>query len=118
MKVDRHCKITEDYVCEDCRKEIKEKIKIQTKEKIKIRKIANEQNYFNIRKCKYCGRELINGKCLNDFCIKHHNVNFDKLSIYFGFNKTKLGTIYVEQEFQRIKDMIYELYWTKRMSAL
>ena len=54
-------------------------------------KIKIEQTH-----CKICGRELINGQCSNEFCIKYKRVVFSKLAKYFKFDLSKLGTIEVE----------------------
>lgn len=127
VKVDSHTKITDNYICDDCIKEIKEKLKEEKKEKRAKEKRENAKQsrrkyryYKNVRigNCRICGRKLINGKCPNEFCNIHPNIDFNILSKYFGFDTTKVGTIYVEQEFQRIKDMLNDLYWTKHMSGL
>jgi hypothetical protein len=63
--------------------------------------------------CKYCGQE----KCLRpDVCRKHQI--FPTLINYFGFDKTKIGTIKIYEEFDRIKNKIIEDYWNKKLSTL
>lgn len=108
--VDRRSPVNINYICEDCINKIK-----QAKELSKKKRISNftkKQTH-----CKICGRELINGKCQNEFCIKYKNVKFGKLAKYFNFDLNKLGTLEVEQEFNRIRDMLYDLYWNKHMSS-
>ena len=72
----------------------------------------------NKKQCKICGR-TINTEigCNNEFC-KHHNIqHFKSLIKYFGFDKTKLGTLEVEQEFNRVRNILYDLYWNKNLSS-
>lgn len=70
------------------------------------------------KNCPICGRKRnINGECDNDFCKYHHSQQFRSLIKYFGFDNTKLGTIEVEQEFNRIRNILYDLYWNKNMSS-
>lgn len=67
--------------------------------------------------CQICGRKKNNGLCPNKFCIKHNYQQFRSLIKYFGFDKTKYGTIEVENEFNRIRDILIDLYWTKHKSS-
>jgi hypothetical protein len=105
----------------------KEFFKQKRKERILKKKLVNEQNNnlndikihkTQIGHCEICGRELIDGKCLNDFCIKYRQIKFKKLSKYFGFDMSKYGTIEVEHEFNRIKNMLYDLYWNQHLSSI
>lgn len=68
--------------------------------------------------CPICGRKRNkNGECENEFC-KHHNYqHFKSLVKYFGFDKTKIGTIDAENEFNRVRNYLYDLYWNKNMSS-
>lgn len=112
--VDRRSPNNANYICEECLNEIKEK-------KAKKRKSSKTNTYKRkqkVRKCKICGRELIDGKCRNEFCIKNKLTDFNKLSKYFGFDLTKYGTLEVEGEFNRIREMLYDLYWNKHMSSI
>ena len=70
-------------------------------------------------KCKICGREYnINGEgCQNEFCKHHNPQHFKSLIKYFGFDKSKYGTIYVEEEYNRIRDLLFDLYWNKNLSS-
>lgn len=69
-------------------------------------------------KCNICGRiyNEDDHHCKNEFCQKHTYKQFKSLIKYFGFNETKLGTFEVEDEFNKIKNTIYDLYWNKLMS--
>ena len=69
------------------------------------------------KKCSICGREHIGSTCPNEFCNKHNIRQIYSLIKYFGFDKNKLGTTEVEKEFLRIRELLYDLYWNKRMSA-
>ena len=107
----------------------KEKISKKLKEKVNPNRIlANgkiivRDNIF-YKKCPICGREYLfvhgnNSRCENQFCIEHkHNIQqFKSLIKYFKFDKSKLGTNEVEDEFNRIKDILYDMYWNKHMSS-
>jgi hypothetical protein len=62
--------------------------------------------------CKYCGQE----KCPRpDICRKHKI--FPALVKYFGFNKSKIGTIGLYEEFDRIRNKLIEEYWDKKIST-
>ena len=69
-------------------------------------------------KCKICGRiyDPKCGGCKNEFCHKHSLKQIQNLIKYFDFNKDKLGTIEVENEFNRIRDILYDLYWNQEKS--
>ena len=73
-----------------------------------------------IKKCKICGSlysKNIDHICQNNFC-QHHNIQqFKTLIKYFGFDQNKLGTLDVENEFNRIRDLLYDLYWNKGYSS-
>ena len=73
---------------------------------------------MKIKKCPICGN-LYQSKlgCQNEFCKKHNIQHFKSLIKYFGFDKTKLGTNEVEKEFNRIRNILYDLYWNKNMSS-
>lgn len=73
----------------------------------------------NIKTCKVCGRMYFSydKTCLNEFCNKHTIQQFESLIKYFGFDESKLGTLEVENEWNRIRDIIYDLYITKEKSS-
>ena len=68
--------------------------------------------------CPICGSiyDPKSGGCKNNFC-KHHNIKQFKIFIkYFGFDETKLGTSEVENEFNRIRNNLINLYWNQQLS--
>ena len=72
----------------------------------------------NFKKCSICG-QLYNphNGCQNEFC-KHHTLQqFKSLIKYFGFDQTKLGTLEVENEFIRVRNILYNLYWVEHKSS-
>lgn len=73
----------------------------------------------HIRKCSICGRTYLynTGGCKNKFCQTHNIQQFKSLIKYFTFDKTKLGTLEVEDEFNRVKNLLYDLYWNKKLTA-
>ena len=73
---------------------------------------------MRLKYCPICGRKRNNnGLCDNDFCKQHNIQHFRSLIKYFGFDKSKLGTIEVENEFNRVRNILYDLYWNKSLSS-
>lgn len=71
-----------------------------------------------VRRCPICGQEHYKyDKCNNEFCKRHSYQQFKSLIKYFAFNKDKYGTLEVENEFNRIRNIIYDLYWKKHKSS-
>ena len=71
-----------------------------------------------IKTCSICGSTYIKSDgCKNEFCKNHNWQQFKSLIKYFGFDKTKYGTLEVENEFNRIRDILYDLYWNQQLSA-
>ena len=111
----------------DDKKELKEAKCIQCGKLIYINKRASiktckckncNNDYRIIKQCPICGRQhLIFEKCNNSFCNKHNIQQFKGLIKYFGFDKNKLGTLEVENEFNRIKNILYNLYWNEHLSS-
>ena len=108
---------------EETKRKISEKLKSKPNPNriLKTKNLIVKNNiYYKI--CKICGREYkyIKGEnscCNNDFCKKHNYQHFPTLIKYFGFDKTKLGTIEVENEFNRIRNLLYDLYWNQYLSS-
>lgn len=68
--------------------------------------------------CPICGRiKNKNGICENNFCKEHNPQHFKNLIKYFGFDKSKYRTIEVEDEFNRIRNKLYDLYWNQNLSS-
>ena len=107
-------KHTSTFLCDECRKRRR-----LISRRIANAKIRNKQiDEDKIDYCKICGRKLNNDlKCDNQFCNEHHFQTFKTLIKYFGFDENKLGTLEAEEEFYRIKDMLYDMYWNKHMST-
>lgn len=111
MLVDRHTTISDTYLCKKCYT-IKRRIKRNNKNKEEVKQM--------IGRCKICGCILDytnNFKCTNNFCNKHSFKQFESLIKYFGFDESKLGTIYVEEEWKRIRDILNNLYWNEHKSS-
>ena len=72
----------------------------------------NHHKQSDIKTCKICGRTYYKyqGGCQNDFCKQHTLLQFNNLIKFFGFDKSKLGTLEVETEFNRIKENFEYLY--------
>ena len=76
----------------------------------------NKQIHY--KKCPICGETYdINNGCQNDFCQNHNIQHFKSLIKYFGFDKNKLGTKEVESEFNRVRNILYDLYWNENLSS-
>lgn len=85
----------------------------ETKNKISKSLRLNKKKY-----CKFCGKE-INGKSL--YCSKECKLKMQyhlpTLIKYFTYNKDVIGTINAIAEYNRIKDMLYDLYWNKKLTS-
>ncbi len=63
--------------------------------------------------CKYCGQE----KCLRkDVCQRFRS--FDSLIKYYGFDASKIGTISVYEEFDRVVNLLKEEYYSNKLSTV
>ncbi|MFA5150720.1 MAG: hypothetical protein WC433_07475 [Candidatus Omnitrophota bacterium] len=67
----------------------------------------------NNKICKVCGQLICIRK---DICNKR--LLIPALIKYFGLDKTKLGTIKIYEEFDRIKNMLIEDYYDKELSTV
>lgn len=86
---DKHCK------CDDCRGFIK----------LSNGKIKNKKK---IKKCNYCGQY----KCIRRNICKKYQL-FPTLIKYFGFNENVIGSLDIYKEFDKIKNIIEDVYITK-----
>ena len=92
------------------------KLSQETKDKIsKSLKLL----YPTVKKyCKFCGKEII-GKslyCSND-CKLKMQYHLPTLIKYFTYNKELIGTSDAITEYNRVKDMLYDLYWNKQLTS-
>lgn len=99
-----------NYLCKECR------IKKRKEELSKNNDYKSTDKYV---KCNICGKiyHKSEGGCSNPFCMEHRILGFKNLIRYFGFDETKLGTEDVENEYNRIRNIIYKLYWEDGLSA-
>lgn len=80
----------------------------ETKQKISqgLKKYCIENNIIKTKYCKYCGSEK--GKCLHpEICGKYRL--FKSLE-KFGFDKQKIGSVEIYDEYNRIKKLLTEEY--------
>lgn len=89
---------------------------------------SNSTNYHNVlcdncrditgskyrKHCRWCGAEK--GKCKHSEICKLYQVITKSLIPYFGFNPSTIGTERFCEEFARVKDMLYDLYWNQQLS--
>ena len=89
---------------------------------IQIKKNANSKTCkCNICKanriCHLCGSSFnvaIDRRCKNNFCAENANGKIQQIKTlikYFGFDKTKLGTLEVEKEYNRIRKILEDDIW-------
>ena len=88
--------------------------------------IKSDRHNDKISKYKeYKLREVLPGECFicgshqcdNDFCKKHNFQQLIGFVEHLGFDPTKIGTSEVFKEFERVRGMIYDLYWTENLSC-
>ena len=75
-----------------------------------------------MKNCKFCGKEFdpkISRSKL--YCCRNHAVIYSyklkTLIKYFGFDKSFIETYKAEEEYERIRNMLYDLYWNKNKSS-
>ena len=96
------------YICNTCK---------YKENDLNIRNDVNVRKR-QIKKCPVCGSFYFTGDgCKNVFCKEHNYQMFKTLIKYFTFDKNKLGTKDVEKEYERIKNLLYDLYWNQNMSS-
>lgn len=78
----------------------------------------DEVSKSQIRCCSICGRMYTksDGGCKNDFCKHHRLAELRTLIKYFTFDEHKLKTQYVEQEYERVKSLLYYIYHDEKKS--
>ena len=119
IEVDRHIGDNQIVYCNKCRKTKKfiSRMKANAKREHNII-LSDTEVESNYKYCKICGR-LLNDDlmCENEFCNEHNYNCFDTLVKYFGFDKSKIGTEEVETEFNRVRSILYNMYWNESMST-
>lgn len=112
---------------------IKKEVKVEEKLKTKLtatyadRRLSNLHNNLlkdryaplNIKEvspgcCHVCGEY----HCKKKFCKKHNFQQLIGLVKHFGFNAKIIGTSEVFKEFNRVRKIIYDLYWIEGKSLL
>ena len=76
-----------------------------------------KNKYYHI--CINCGKKFIGTKgqkLCSEECYKEHKI-IPTLIKYFGFNISKLNTIEIHEEINRIKNNLYNLYWNEHKSS-
>lgn len=73
-------------------------------------KIKRNKNLF---RCSFCGAEY--KKCKHPDICSHIKL-IPRMSKYLGFNTDTLGSEQAYDEFERIRQYVYDLYWNQKMS--
>ena len=86
---------------------------------IEIGKNGSTRGPHKCEECKKKKKCVICGKfgCTDEFCKKHNHQQFKTFIKYFGFDQTAFGTERVKDEFYRVKDELYNLYWIEHLSS-
>ena len=76
-----------------------------------------KQKYNNI--CLICGNELNDlGKCNNDICKKFTYIQVKNIVNTFKGDFSKIGTNEIFDELNKIRKLLYHLYWVEEMSSI
>lgn len=102
-------KLTKIATCVSCGKEIE----VNKRLDLSRAKCSECKRIKKLGKCKICGNDKKSCK-RPDICKKHRI--FPTLIKYFGFDSSKIGSIEVYEEFERIKTILLEEYWIERLS--
>lgn len=62
--------------------------------------------------CSVCGKF----NCNDDFCKNHNFLQLIGFVKHLKFDSTKIGTEEVKTEFERVRSMVFELYWEQKLS--
>lgn len=93
----------------------KDKRKAQRHNKILKEKYSHLQiPEINSGCCPVCGEY----HCENEFCKEHNFQQLIGFVNHLGFNPIVLGTNKIFGEFERVREMIRNLYWDKKLSIL
>ena len=97
---------------------VEERIRVSKKLKGRVTKLGGVP--VKPKKCKICGREIINTtrrqKLCSDECRNLARL-LPTLKNYFSFNVATLGTIKCFDELDRIKNELFNLYWVEHLSS-
>lgn len=68
--------------------------------------------------CKFCGKQFDGSSlyCSYDCKVKSQ-YHLPTLIKYFTYDKSLIGTSDAVKEYNRVKDMLYDLYWNKNMTS-
>ena len=84
--------------------------KLVIKDNIHDRKVFTTpediEKHRKIKYCKYCGCEK--GKCIDEYVCKKHQIY--KTLEKFGFDKSKIGTNEIVEEYYKIRNIILDFY--------
>lgn len=64
--------------------------------------------------CPICGEY----HCENEFCKKHNFQQLMSLVNHLNFDPEVIGTKNVFSEFERVRELVYDLYWNQRKSGI
>jgi hypothetical protein len=64
--------------------------------------------------CPICGEY----HCENEFCKKHNFQQLISLVNHLNFDPEAIGTKNVFSEFERVRELVYDLYWNQRKSGI
>lgn len=80
------------------------------------KKICNKCK--NKKVCWYCGKEKTEENCKNcNFCKIHNHQQVKTLVNHFNFDKNTIGTENFFKEWNRIHDILADMYWNKEYSC-
>lgn len=65
-------------------------------------------------KCVICGKY----NCTDEFCKKHNLQQLKSLVKHFNFDSSTIGTEKVKEEFYKLRNYLYDLYWNKKLSSI
>lgn len=96
-------------LCDEC---FREKIKSRSSPLSNIDKARIKRNK-NLFRCRFCGAEY--KKCKHPDICSHIKL-IHRMTKYLGFNTDTLGSEQAYDEFERIRQYVYDLYWKQKMS--
>lgn len=96
-------------LCDEC---FSDKIRSRTTPLSESDKRKIRRN-IKLYRCRFCGAEY--KKCKHPDICSHIQL-IPRMSKYLGFNTDTLGSEQAYDEFERIKQYVYDLYWNQKMS--